>query len=89
MGILVSVVTIGQINLTHSASLLSRFTACPRKGHEERALRTFGYLKKRPNRRVVIDSRDPVYVGGEDAIDLDFTLELGKRTIQMHSRRSM
>jgi hypothetical protein len=78
MGILVWVVTIGRIDVAHSTLSLSRFTACPRKGHEELALRTFGYLKKRHNRRVVIDSRDPIYKGGEDAMGLDFTQELGK-----------
>ena len=76
MGILVWVVTIGRIDVAHSTSSLSRFTACPRKGHETRALRVFGYLKKRPNRRIVVDSRDPIYKGGEDALDLDFTKEL-------------
>jgi hypothetical protein len=73
MGILVWVVTIGRIDVAHSTSSLSRFTACPREGHLDRALRVFGYLKKRPNRRVVVDSRDPIYRGGEDAVDLDFT----------------
>ena len=77
MGILVRVVTIGQIDVAHSTSSLSRFTACPpRKGHETRALLVFEYLKKRPTRRVVADSRDPIYRGGEDALDLDFTKEL-------------
>ncbi len=76
MGILVWVVTIGRIDVAHSTSSLSRFTACPRQGHEDRALRVFGYLKKRPNRRIVVDSRDPICRGGEDALDLDFTKDL-------------
>jgi hypothetical protein len=37
MGILVWVVTIGRINVAHSTSSLSRFTACPQKGHQDRA----------------------------------------------------
>jgi hypothetical protein len=78
MGILVWVVTIGRIDVAHSASSLSRFTMCPQEGHQERALQVFGYLKKRPNRRLVVDSRDPIYTGGEDTLDLDFTKELEK-----------
>ena len=73
MGILVWVVTIGRIDVTHSTSSLSRFAACPRQGHEHQALRAFGHLKKRPNRRIVVDSRDPICRGGKDALDLDFT----------------
>jgi hypothetical protein len=77
MGILVWVVTtIRQINVAHSTLSLSRFTTCPRQGHQDRALRVFGYLKKRPNRRVVVDSRDPIYRGGKDAMNLDFTQDL-------------
>jgi hypothetical protein len=30
-------------------------------------------LKKRPNRRIVVDSRDPILTGGEDALSMDFT----------------
>ncbi len=78
MGILVWVVTIGRIDVAHSASSLSCFTMCPQEGHQERALQVFGYLKKRPNRRLVVDSRDLIYTGGEDTLDLDFTKELEK-----------
>jgi hypothetical protein len=46
MGMLVWVVTIGRIDAAHSTSSLSRFTACPCKGHELRALHVFGCLKK-------------------------------------------
>jgi hypothetical protein len=46
MGILVWVVTIGRIDVAHSTSSLSRFRACLRQGHQDRALRVFGYLKK-------------------------------------------
>ncbi len=76
MGMLVWVVTIGRVDVAHSTSSLSRFTACPRQGHKDRALRVFGHLKKRPNRRIVVDSRDPICRGGEDALDLDFTKDL-------------
>jgi hypothetical protein len=72
---LVWVVTIGRIDVCHATSSLSRFSACPRKGHLDRLLRVFGYLKKRPNRRIVVDSRDPIRRGGEDGLGKDFTKE--------------
>jgi hypothetical protein len=76
MGILVLLVVIGRNNIAHATSSLSQFTACPRKGHLDRVLRVFGYLKKRPNRQIVVDSRDPIYGGGEDALSIHFTKEL-------------
>jgi hypothetical protein len=79
IGILVWVVTIGRIDVAHATSSLSRFTACPQKGHLERLLRVFGYLKKRPNWRIVVDSRDPIYKGGEDSLSRAFTKELGNQ----------
>jgi hypothetical protein len=60
MGILVWLVVIGRIDVAHATSSLLRFTACPRKGHLDRVLRVFGYLKKRPNRQIVVNSRDPI-----------------------------
>ena len=38
----------------------------------ERALRVFGYLKKYNNRRVCVDSRDPILIGGKDALEKDY-----------------
>ncbi len=60
IGMLVWVITIGRIDVAHVTSSLSRFTACPRQGHLERLLRVSGYLKKRPNRRIVVDSQEPI-----------------------------
>jgi hypothetical protein len=77
IGIQVWVVTIGRIDVAHATSSLSRFTACPQKGHLERLLRVFGYLKKQPNWQIVVDSQDPIYKGGEDSLSQDFTKELG------------
>ena len=53
-------------------SSMSRFTACPRKGHMDRILQIFGYLKRYKNCRIVIDSKDPILVGGKDALELVF-----------------
>jgi hypothetical protein len=49
--------TIGRLDIAFAVSSLSRFAAAPREHHLELALFLFGYLKKNPNRRIVIDSR--------------------------------
>ena len=38
----------------------------------DRAMRVFGYLKKYSNRRIVVDSRDPILEGGKDALEKDY-----------------
>ena len=76
IGILVWVVTIGRVDISHVTSSLSRFTSAPRKGHSERLLKVFGYLKRRPNRRIVVDSRDPKYSGGIESISKNYMEEL-------------
>ena len=78
MGILVWVATIKGIDVACLASTpsLSWFMGRPCQGHEDQALCVLGYFKKQPNRHEVVDSRDPVYRGGKDALDLDFTKEL-------------
>jgi hypothetical protein len=50
-------VTIGRLDIAFAVSSLSRFSAAPRAHHLELALHLFGYLKKHPNRRIVLDSR--------------------------------
>ena len=73
IGMLNWIVCIGRMDVAFAAASLSRYSACPRKGHMDRAMRVFGYLKKYRNRRIVVDSRDPIRVGGKDALNLDFT----------------
>ena len=73
IGMLNWIVCIGRIDVAFSTSSLSRFTASPRKGHYDRAIRIFGYLKKYRNKRIVVDSRDSIRVGGKDALDKDYT----------------
>ena len=72
IGMLNWIVCIGIMDFVYATALLYRFTACPRKGHRDHALRIFGYLKKYKNRRIVTDSRDTIHVGGKDALNLDF-----------------
>ena len=77
MRILIWVVGLGRSDVAHATSSLSRFSACPQEGHLARALRVFGFLNKHPNRRFVVDSRDPILRGGEEELGKDFTKELG------------
>jgi hypothetical protein len=77
MGMLNWVVTIGRLDVAHATMSLSRFAACPREGHLVRALRVFGYLKKRKNRRIVVDLRDPNYHGFEEEFAKDSVEILG------------
>ena len=50
-------VTIGHLDISFAVSLLSRFSAAPREHHLELAYYLFGYHKKYPNRRIVVDSQ--------------------------------
>ena len=72
IGMLNWIVCIGRMDVGFATASLSQFTACPRKGHRDRAFRIFGYLKKYKNRRIVVDSRDPIRVGGKDALNIDY-----------------
>ena len=76
MGILIWVVGLGRSDVAHATSSLSRFSACPQEGHLSRAIRVFDFLQKTPNRRFVVDSRDPIVRGGKEALGKDFTKEL-------------
>ncbi|KAI2501305.1 Reverse transcriptase (RNA-dependent DNA polymerase) [Fragilaria crotonensis] len=49
--------TIGRLDIAFAVSSLSRFSAAPRENHLALTLHLFGYLKKNPNRRIVLDSR--------------------------------
>lgn len=73
IGILNWIVVIGRIDVCYAVTSLSRFVACPREGHLDRALHVFGYLKKRPNKRIKVDSSDPIIMknGAEHILDKD------------------
>ena len=78
VGILNWIVALGRLDISFATSSLSRFVACPRQGHLDRALYVFGYLKKQPNRRYVIESCDPKppINGAEGLMDKDLTESL-------------
>ena len=47
--------TIGHLDISFAVSSLSRFSTAPCVGHLQLAIYMFGYLKKHPNRNLVID----------------------------------
>ena len=61
IGLLTWSVVIGRFDVAFATGSLSRFSSCPRKGPLNRVLRVFGYLKGRPNLRLICDSQDPVF----------------------------
>ena len=66
--------TIGRLDIDFAVSSLSRFSAAPRVHHLELVFYLFGYLKKNPNRWIVLDSR-PLIVDNElwtDSFHPDF-----------------
>jgi hypothetical protein len=48
--------TIGRLDIAFAISSLSRFSANPQIGHLALTINLFGYLKKYPNQRIVLDS---------------------------------
>ena len=50
-------VTLNRLDIAFAVSSLSRFCVTPRLGHLKLALHLFGYLKKNPNRALLMDSR--------------------------------
>ncbi len=84
IGMLVWIVTIGRFDVAYATSSLSRFTAAPRKGHLDRVLRVFGYLKKRSNRRIMVDSDNPVFTGEVEMLDHDYSEEFMEQYPDAH-----
>ena len=84
IGMLNWIVTIGRFDVAYATASLSRFTAAPRKGHLERALRVWGYLKRRSNRRIMVDSANPIFKGDEELLDYDFTEEFKEQYPDAH-----
>ena len=67
MGMLVWLNTLGRADISHATASLSRFSACPRVGHLDRAL------------RLIINSDDPELSGAVEALAVDYTKELESR----------
>ena len=73
IGMLVWLVIIGRLDLTFVTSSLSRFVAAPRQGHLKRVLKVFSYIRKSPNKRIVVDSSNPDFLESGNAMDQYFT----------------
>ena len=58
-GMCIWAVTLGRIDICYATSSLGRFNSEPRIGQLERLWRLIGYLKKNPEKFIVIDSREP------------------------------
>ena len=66
--------TIGRLDISFAVSLLSRFSSAPPEYHLELAIYLFGYLKKHPNRWIVLDLQ-PLLIDDElrtDSFHPDF-----------------
>ena len=64
IGLMQSASVIGRLDICYAISSLSRFSANPRQDHLTLALHVMGYMKKYPNRRIVIDS-NPMTIDDE------------------------
>jgi hypothetical protein len=48
-------VTLGRFDIQYATQMMSRFSMAPREGHLEAMKRVFGYLKKFPKGKIVVD----------------------------------
>jgi hypothetical protein len=49
-------VTLGRFDIQYATQMLSRFSMAPREGHLDAMKRVFGYLKKFPKGKIIVDS---------------------------------
>ena len=64
------VVVLGRFDIAYATSTLARYSTLPRKGHYKAAQRIFGYLRKFPHGKIVIDVNQPA-VRGMVKVELD------------------
>ena len=57
------VVALGRFDIAYATSTLARYSTLPRKGHYKAAQRIFGYLRKFPHGKIVIDVNQPMVRG--------------------------
>jgi len=67
-------VCLTRFDIAFATSSLSRFNINPRENHLKLTLHMFGYLKKFPNKRILIDSR-PLIFDDEDLLKESFHLD--------------
>ena len=80
IGMLNWIVTIGWIDIAFAVTSLSRFVVSPRHGHLLCVLHVFRYLKKKFNKRIVVDSREPIIANNstEGLLDADLIEKLAE-----------
>ena len=55
------IITLGRFDIAFAVQSLARFGMAPRLGHLNRMIKVFGYLKTRPNGRIICDNSFPDY----------------------------
>ena len=50
------IITLGHYNILFATNLLARYCSAPRMGHYYAVQHTFGYLRMRPNGKILIDT---------------------------------
>ena len=53
------IITLGRFDIAFAVQSLARFSMAPRMGHLNRMIKVFGYLKARPNGRIIFDNSYP------------------------------
>ena len=59
IGIFRWICELGRLDILVAVSMLSRYLACPRRGHLDQALHIFAYLKKHRRSKLVLDEEEP------------------------------
>ena len=53
------VITLGRLDICYAVQALSRYNMAPREGHLDAMTRIFGYLKKFPKGKILVDDSYP------------------------------
>ena len=53
------IITLGRFDIAYAVNTLSRYSMAPREGHLKALQKVFGYLRNRPNGKILIDSKVP------------------------------
>ena len=53
------IIALGRFDIAYATSSLARYSNMPRKGHYKEAQRIFGYLRKFPQGKLLIDVNQP------------------------------
>jgi hypothetical protein len=66
LGIALWIALCGRYDICYAMNVLSAFSAAPKRKHLERVYHLIGYLRKHPERWIMIDSSEPGCVEGEE-----------------------